>query len=76
VFSRRYQGTCARGRFRMLEAQAAAASSDRGRARAIVDAGVVVDDLRQGETALQSLWESPYPGVPLPSRYDFRMNST
>jgi tetratricopeptide (TPR) repeat protein len=64
-----------RGRFRMLEAQAAAASGDRDRARAIVDAGVLVDDLREGETALSSLWESLYPGVPLPSRYNFRMKT-
>jgi hypothetical protein len=64
-----------RGRFRMLEAQAAAASGDEERARAILDAGVVVDDLREGETALDALWTALRPGVEVPAQYDFRMRT-
>jgi predicted Zn-dependent protease len=63
----------ARGRFQMLEAQAAAAAGQLQRARVLLDGGVVVDDLREGETTLSDLWVSLYPGTPVPGRYDFRM---
>lgn len=57
----------------MLEAQAAAAADQSERAREIVDSGVVVDDLREGETALSELWEQLHPSIGVPEHYDFRM---
>jgi hypothetical protein len=65
-----------RGRFRMIEAQASAAAGDLERARAIMDDGIVVDDLREGERALDSLWQLLHPGGPVPAHYDFRMRTT
>lgn len=65
-----------RGRFRMLEAQASAASGDFERARAILADGIVVDDLREGDRALDSLWLILHPGCPVPAQYDFRMRAT
>lgn len=62
-----------RGRFQMLEAQAAAQADQTRRACDILDAGVVVDDLREGETTLSDLWEQLHPGTPVPEQYDFRM---
>lgn len=62
-----------RGRFRMLEAEAAAAADQIQRALDILDSGVVVDDLREGETALSDLWERLHPDSDVPEHYDFRM---
>ena len=61
------------GRLRMLEAQAALASGDRPRAARLLTEGVVVPDLREGETALSDLWTHVFPDDPLPEQYDFRM---
>jgi hypothetical protein len=59
----------------LLEATAAAESGDLPRARNILRAGLVVDDLREGERALDHLWQSVFPGAPLPYAYDFRMRT-
>lgn len=65
-----------RGRFRMLEAQTSVAAGDLERARAILDDDIVVDDLREGDRTLDSLWQLLHPGLPLPAHYDFRMRTT
>jgi len=61
------------GRTRLLEALARARSGDVPGARAIVD-DLVVEDLAEGERALDELWEEISPGQPLPARLDFRMD--
>jgi tetratricopeptide (TPR) repeat protein len=45
-----------RGRIRFLEAQAAVASDDLEHARLIMTGGLVVEDLREGDTSLSDLW--------------------
>lgn len=63
----------AHGRVKLLEAMAAVAASHPERARAILDAGLVVDDLREGEDTLEQLWQAAHPGAALPHAYNFRM---
>ncbi|MCP2339110.1 DUF5107 domain-containing protein [Actinomadura rupiterrae] len=63
------------GRIRLLEARAAVATGDLPRARAILDAGLEVDNLKEGEVSLDALWEAVYPDRPVPTEYDFRMFS-
>jgi tetratricopeptide (TPR) repeat protein len=46
------------GRIRMLEGRAAVAAGRLDRAARIVDTGIVVDDLREGEDSLDDLWFS------------------
>lgn len=66
------------GRIRLLECRAALAAGRIDRAARIVDTGIIVDDLREGEDALDDLWftyhtrrgTSPVPQ--LPCLYDFR----
>ncbi|MFE0149131.1 DUF5107 domain-containing protein [Nonomuraea sp. NPDC059007] len=64
------------GRIRLLECRAALDGGDRARARRILDTGLVVDDLREGEDSLDALWWD-YHGQPhthasrLPCRYDY-----
>ena len=43
-------------------------------ARALLEAGIDVPDLREGET-LGTLWQAAFGDRPLPYRYDFRMRS-
>ena len=43
-------------------------------ARALLESGIEVPDLREGET-LETLWQAAYGDRPLPYRYDFRMRS-
>ena len=43
-------------------------------ARALLEAGIEVPDLREGET-LGTLWQAAFGDRPLPYRYDFRMRS-
>ena len=43
-------------------------------ARALLETGIEVPDLREGET-LGTLWQAAYGDAPLPYRYDFRMRS-
>jgi hypothetical protein len=66
------------GRIRLLECRAAIAAGRLDRATRIVDTGIVVDDLREGEDALDDLWFSYHsqrgttPVPQLPCLYDFR----
>ena len=46
----------AHGRIRLLEAQAALAAGDLPRVKAVLDQRVIMEDLREGETALSDLW--------------------
>jgi hypothetical protein len=43
-------------------------------ARALLETGIEVPDLREGET-LGTLWQAAFGDHPLPYRYDFRMRS-
>ncbi|HEX5565705.1 MAG TPA: DUF5107 domain-containing protein, partial [Streptomyces sp.] len=61
-----------RGRFRLLYARVLLAEGDRAAARAVLDEGFEVEDLREGEETLGELWAALGDG-PLPERYDFRM---
>ncbi len=61
------------GRLHLLEARAALASGDVERVRRILRGGVVIPDVREGETALSDLWTQVFPDIPVPSDYDFRM---
>lgn len=61
-------------RLRMIEAQAAVAAGDLGRARALLADGLEVPDLKEGENSLDALWQAAHPGQPVPYRYDFRMH--
>lgn len=63
------------GRIRLCTAQAALAVGDLDRVRRLLDAGITVDNLREGETALDTLWLAVHPGEPVPPAYDFRMSS-
>jgi Domain of unknown function (DUF5107) len=70
------------GRFRFLEAWAAVLQGDVRRAESILECGLEVADLREGETSLSDLWlavhrpppgeASPQPDVPFV--YDFRLH--
>jgi hypothetical protein len=77
------------GRIRMLECRAAIAAGDLARAGRLLDSGLVVDDLREGEDSLAQLWFSYHRALgphtteysqerleqenPVPANYDFRM---
>jgi hypothetical protein len=63
------------GRLRMLEVRALTEVGDLGRARALLDAGVEVPELREGEQGLDSLWRLLHPDLPVPAQYDFRMRT-
>jgi Domain of unknown function (DUF5107) len=70
------------GRFRFLEARAAALHGDVGRAESILADGLEVADLREGETSLSDLWLAVHPAPPgppgarpdVPFVYDFRLD--
>jgi hypothetical protein len=66
---------CRLGRVRLLEARALAQTGDTARARELLDAGIEVNDLREGEDGLHGLWSSVHPDIPVPGRYDFRMRT-
>jgi hypothetical protein len=61
------------GRLRLLEARAALACGDLKRVQRILSGGVVIPDMREGDTALSDLWTQAFPGRPVPTEYDFRM---
>ena len=63
----------ARSRMRLLEAWAAVGAGDTARAQAILDSGLEVPDLREGERSIDQLWAAAYPDRELPPMYDFRM---
>jgi hypothetical protein len=63
-----------RGRVRLLEAWAACGAGDVQRAGAMLEDGLEVADLREGERSLDALWRAVHPGVAVPPHYDFRMH--
>ncbi|MGW2253976.1 DUF5107 domain-containing protein [Kitasatospora sp. NPDC001660] len=63
----------AHGRIRLAEAQAAHASGDDDRVRRLLAEGIQVDNMREGELSLDTLWLAVHPGTPVPPQYDFRM---
>jgi tetratricopeptide (TPR) repeat protein len=70
------------GRFRYLEARAAALHGDLGRAESILAGGLEIADLREGEVSLSDLWLAVHPAPPgaagappdVPFVYDFRLD--
>ncbi|MET9496522.1 DUF5107 domain-containing protein [Streptomyces sp. NPDC006552] len=73
VWERLPAATRARGRFRLLEVHLLLAEGEVAAARAVLDAGFEVADLREGAEVLGEVWARAAPGEPLPARYDFRM---
>ncbi|MCC9306030.1 DUF5107 domain-containing protein [Kitasatospora sp. RB6PN24] len=63
----------AHGRIRLAEANAAHASGDDDRVRRLLAEGIQVDNMREGEISLDTLWLAVHPGQPVPPHYDFRM---
>ena len=61
------------GRVALAEARAAVATGDLDRARRLLDDGITVPNLAEGDTALGDLWFAAHATAPLPARYDFRM---
>ncbi|WP_433517979.1 DUF5107 domain-containing protein [Nonomuraea sp. CA-143628] len=71
------------GRIRLLECRAALDAGDVGRAGRVLETGLVVDDLREGEDTLDELWWDYHERLnptgrarvraenPLPCRYDY-----
>jgi Domain of unknown function (DUF5107) len=60
------------GRVGLQRARALLDDGQTDAARALLEAGIEVPDLREGET-LGALWRSAYGDRPLPYHYDFRM---
>jgi hypothetical protein len=63
------------GRTRLLEARALLAEGERERAGRIIES-LVVEDLAEGDTVLDEVWNALNPGVALPAHLDFRMTDT
>ncbi|MDL5199789.1 DUF5107 domain-containing protein [Streptomyces sp. ALI-76-A] len=63
-----------RGRMRLLEVRAALVAGENDRAARLLQDGIEVEDLREGEDSLTRIWADVFPGKPLPQRYDFRMH--
>ncbi|UFU04270.1 DUF5107 domain-containing protein [Ruania suaedae] len=64
------------GRVRLLHARAAWTTGTAGgaaTARELLQQGIEVADLREGERELSDLWQAAFPGEPVPVRYDYRM---
>ncbi|MER6382912.1 DUF5107 domain-containing protein [Streptomyces sp. NPDC001250] len=72
VWDRLLPAVRGRGRFRLLEAELLLAEGHLIEARAVLDAGLEVADLREGEEVLGRLW-SRLTDEPLPAHHDFRM---
>jgi tetratricopeptide (TPR) repeat protein len=66
------QDIAAHGRVVLQHARALLADGQTDAARALLEAGIEVPDLREGET-LGALWRAAFGDRPLPYRYDFRM---
>jgi hypothetical protein len=60
------------GRILLLEARAWLAEGEREPATRIMQS-LVVEDLAEGETVLDELWDTLHPGAALPAHLDFRM---
>jgi tetratricopeptide (TPR) repeat protein len=61
------------GRFRLLQAWAAVGKGEVRLAESILDRGLEVADLREGEESLSDLWLACRSGSDLPFSYDFRL---
>ena len=62
-----------RSRLRLLEGWAAHGAGDAARAQAVLNEGLEVADLREGERSLDQLWTAVFPGTAVPAGIDFRM---
>ena len=62
------------GRVLLQQARALLADGQVDAARALLEAGIEVPDLREGET-LGAIWQAAFGDRPLPPSYDFRMQS-
>ena len=62
-----------RGRLRLLEGWAAHGAGEASRAQAVLEDGLEIADLREGERSLDQLWEAVFPDRAVPDDYDFRM---
>jgi hypothetical protein len=60
------------GRLVLQRVRALLANGESNAARTLLEAGIEVPDLREGET-LGVLWRAAFGDRPLPYRYDFRM---
>jgi hypothetical protein len=60
------------GRVVLQRVRALLADGQADAARTLLEAGIEVSDLREGET-LGALWRTLFGDQPLPYRYDFRM---
>jgi hypothetical protein len=60
------------GRIRLQRARALLAAGQADASRSLLEAGIEVPDLREGET-LGALWRAAFGDRPLPYAYDFRM---
>lgn len=72
VWDRLPETVRARGRFRLLDAMILVAEGRPAEARAVLDEGIEVADLREGAAVLGELW-ARVGDDPLPEIYDFRM---
>ncbi|HET6825375.1 MAG TPA: DUF5107 domain-containing protein [Amnibacterium sp.] len=64
------------GRTGFLLASALARTGGTARAAALLEAGLDVPDLREGDDAIADLWRELRPGTPVPVRYRFDMRET
>ncbi|RKT09350.1 uncharacterized protein DUF5107 [Streptomyces sp. 1114.5] len=62
------------GRIRLAEAEAAHALGDHDHVRRLLAEGIRVDNMREGEVSLDTLWLAVHPDRPVPPHYDFRMS--
>ena len=64
------------GRVVLQQIRALLAIGDRTAAARLLQQGIDVPDLREGESSIEAVWRLACPGIDLPSRYDFRMHAT